>query len=160
MPAYPRFVSRWPDRALGPALLTARFALGNMSPVLTLHRIDDVTVGLAIPGDCSHDELVDVDERLKAAAGRARCLILDMSRGPAAGPELARAVAWRIELARRRGYSVAIASPGPEVVRAIAAAGSSRAVELVSTVDEALARVRGRLTPARTIRVLEERQAA
>ena len=44
-------------------------------------------------------------------------------------------------------------SPGPEVARAIAATGSNRAVEFVPTVDEALARVRGRLTPIPTIAV-------
>jgi uroporphyrinogen-III synthase len=84
---------------------------------------------------------------------RARCLIVDMSCGQLASPELARAVARQIERARHRGYGVAIVSPGPEVARAIAATGSSRAVELMPTVDEALARVRGRLTPRRTITV-------
>jgi hypothetical protein len=128
--------------------------------MLTLHVIDDVTVGFEIPGDLPPTELPAVEERLKTAAARACCLILDMSGGPAPTPELALAAAWQIELARHRGYSVAVVSPGPEVVRAIAATGSSRDVELVSTVDEALARVRGRLTPRRTIRVLDERQAA
>ncbi len=98
-------------------------------------------------------QLGDLDQRLAAAAVQARCLIVDMSCGQLASPELARAVARQIERARRRGYSVAIVSPGPEVARAIAAMGSSRAVELMPTVDEALARVRGRLTPRRTITV-------
>lgn len=84
----------------------------------------------------------------------------DMSSGPCASAELAQAVAWEIQRVQRRGYNVAIASPGPNVVRAIAATDSSRAVELVATIDEALARVRGRLTPRRTIRVLNERHAA
>jgi hypothetical protein len=128
--------------------------------MLPLHVIDDVTLGLAIPGDCPLDELSDVDQRLAAAAPRACCLILDMSRGPAATPELARAVAWQVERSQRRGFSVAIVSPGAEVARAIAATGASRAVELVPTVDEALARVRGRLTPRRTISVLDQRRAA
>jgi hypothetical protein len=128
--------------------------------MLTLEVIDEVTVGLAIPGDSPPLGLRAIDERLAAAPARARCLILDMSHGPAATAELAGAVAWQIELARHRGYGVAVVSPGSEVARAIAAAGSGRAVELVPTVDEALARVRGRLTPGRTIRVLEERDAA
>jgi hypothetical protein len=128
--------------------------------MLPLHVIDDVTFGLAIPGDCPLDELSSVDQRLAAAAPRACCLILDMSRGPAATPELARAVAWQVERSQRRGFSVAIVSPGAEVARAIAATGASRAVELVPTVDEALARVRGRLTPRRTISVLDQRRAA
>jgi hypothetical protein len=118
-----------------------------------LHVIDDITVGVAIPGDTDPDELRELDERLATAAVRARCLIVDMSYGRPAGPELARAVARQIERAHRRGYSVAIASPGPDVARALAAMGPCRAIELVATVDEALARVRGRLTPIPTISV-------
>jgi hypothetical protein len=128
--------------------------------MLELHLIDDFTVGLAIPGDCPPEAVREIDQRLAAAAARGCCLILDMSCGPCASPELARAVAWEIERVRRRGYNVAIVSPGPDVVRAIAATGASRTVELVATVDEALARVRGRLTPGRTIRVLDAQQAA
>jgi hypothetical protein len=128
--------------------------------MLKLHLIDDFTVGLAIPGDCPPEALREIDQRLASAAARGCCLILDMSCGPCASAELAEAVAWEIKRVRRRGYNVAIVSPGPDVVRAIAQAGSSRTVELVATFDEALARVRGRLTPGRTIRVLDERQAA
>lgn len=128
--------------------------------MLKFHAIDDFTVGLAIPGDCPPGELREIDQRLTAAAAQGSCLVLDMSSGPCASAELAQAVAWEIQRVQRRGYNVAIASPGPNVVRAIAATDSSRAVELVATIDEALARVRGRLTPRRTIRVLNERHAA
>ena len=123
-----------------------------------VHVIDDITVGIVIPGDCSAARLRAIE--LHLAAVRARCLVVDMGRGPAAPPELARKVAGLIDRARRRGFSIAIVSPGADVVRAIVAAGASRDVELVPTVDEALARVRGRLTPARTIRVLQDRRAA
>jgi hypothetical protein len=120
-----------------------------------VHVIDDVTVGIAVAGDSTVNDVHDMEHRL--AAVRARCLVVDMSRALAAPPELARAVAGLVDRACRRGFSVAIVSPGPEVVRAV---GASRDVELVPTVDEALARVRGRLTPFRTIRLLDERRAA
>jgi hypothetical protein len=120
-----------------------------------IHEIDDVTVGIVVAGNATAGEVHDMERRL--AAVRARCLVVDMSRGIAAPPELARAVAGLVDRACRRGFSVAIVSPGPEVVRAV---GTSRDVELVPTVDEALARVRGRLTPLRTIRLLDERRAA
>ena len=128
--------------------------------MLKLHVLDDFTICLAIPGDCPPEALREIDQRLDAAAATGSCLILDMSCGPCASPELARAVAWEIERLRRRGYNVAIASPGPDVVQAIADTGSSRVVELVATVDEARARVRGRLSPPRTILVLGDRWAA
>jgi hypothetical protein len=120
-----------------------------------VHVIDDVTVGIAVGGDATVSEIHDMELRL--AAVRARCLVVDMSRAIAAPPELARAVAGLVDRACRRGFSVAIVSPGPEIVRAV---GANRDVEFVPTVDEALARVRGRLTPIRTIRLLDERRAA
>jgi hypothetical protein len=120
-----------------------------------VHVIDDVTVGIAVGGDATVSEIHDMELRL--AAVRARCLVVDMSRAIAAPPELARAVAGLVDRACRRGFSVAIVSPGPEIVRAV---GANRDVEFVPTVDEALARVRGRLTPFRTIRLLDERRAA
>jgi hypothetical protein len=120
-----------------------------------VHVIDDVTVGIAVGGDSTASDIQDMEQRL--AAVRARCLVVDMSYGLAAAPELARAVAGLVDRACRRGFSVAIVSPGPEVVRAV---GRRRDVELVPTVHEALARVRGRLTPARNIRLLDERRAA
>jgi hypothetical protein len=129
-------------------------------PIPLVHVFDEVTVGLVVPGDCTPAGLRLLERRVAAAAVRPRCLVVDMSRGPAAAPELAHAVAGVIERARDRGLGVAIVSPGAEVMRAIAAAGVSGAVDLVPTVDEALARVRGRLTPDRTIRVLAERRAA
>jgi hypothetical protein len=117
-----------------------------------VHAIDDITVGIEIPGDCSPARLRAVE--LQLAAVRASCLVVDMSRGPAASPELAHSVARLIDRAGRRGFSMAIVSPGADVVHAIVAGGASRAVEFVATADEGVARVRGRLTPARTIRVL------
>jgi hypothetical protein len=123
-----------------------------------VHVIDDVTVGVVIGDDVNATALDELEQGLTAVP--ARCLVVDMSRGPTAPTELSRAVAGLIVRAHRRGFSVAVASPGPELVRALADAGVSRAVELVTTVEEALARVRGRLTPLPTIRVLDERQAA
>jgi hypothetical protein len=120
-----------------------------------VHVIDEFTVGIAVAGDATASAIQDMELRL--AAVRARCLVVDMSRALAAPPELARAVAGLVDRSCRRGFSVAIVSPGPEVVRAL---GPNRVVELVPTVDEALARVRGRLTPVRTIRLLDERRAA
>jgi hypothetical protein len=120
-----------------------------------VHPIDDVTVGIVVAGDSTTSDVHDIEHRL--AAVRARCLVVDMSHGLAAPPELARAVAGLVDRACRRGFSVAIVSPGPEVARAV---GANRDVELVPTVHEALARVRGRLTPPRTIRLLDERRAA
>ena len=69
--------------------------------MLKLHVIDDVTVGVAIPGDTAPEQLQALDERLATAAVRARCLIVDMSCGRLAGPS------WR---ARSRGSSNAPAS--------------------------------------------------
>jgi hypothetical protein len=120
-----------------------------------VHPIDDVTVGIVVAGDSTTSDVHDIEHRL--AAVRARCLVVDMSHGLAAPPELARAVAGLVDRACRRGFSVAIVSPGPEVARAV---GANRDVELVPTVHEALARVRGRLTPPRTIRLLDECRAA
>jgi hypothetical protein len=115
-----------------------------------IHEIDEVTVGIVVPGDCTPGDVDDIEHRLGAA--EARCLVVDMSRAVAAPPELARAVAGLVDRACRRGFSVAIVSPGPEVARAV---GASRDVDFVPTVYEALAQVRGRLTPARTIRLLD-----
>ena len=120
-----------------------------------VHILDDVTVGVVIRGDGAAEAVDDVEQHLEAV--RACCLVVDMSGGPVASPELAGAVARLLERARGRGFNVALVSPGPEVVRAI---GPSRDLVFVATVDEALARVRGRLTPIPTIRVLQERQAA
>ena len=72
--------------------------------MLKLHVIDDVTVGVAIPGDTAPEQLQALDERLATAAVRARCLIVNMSCGRLAGPELAGAVARQLERARQRGY--------------------------------------------------------
>ena len=120
--------------------------------------IDESTVAIVIPGDCPPARLRAIELELAVAGGR--CLVVDMGHGPAAPPELASAVAALLDRARQRGFSVAIASPGAELVWALAAVGMGRGVELVATVDEAIARVSGRLTPVRTIRVLDERQAA
>jgi polysaccharide deacetylase 2 family uncharacterized protein YibQ len=110
-----------------------------------------------VPGDCSAARLRAVE--LELASARGRCLVVDMTHGPAAPPELAHAVARLIGRARRHGFSVAVASPGAELVRELAATGVRRGVELVPTAAEALARVRGRLTPCGAIRVLDARPA-
>jgi hypothetical protein len=39
--------------------------------VLKLHVIDDITVGVVIPGDIDPNQLVDFDERVATAAVRA-----------------------------------------------------------------------------------------
>jgi hypothetical protein len=138
-----------------PARRTIARMRRNKGVVDRVHVIDDVTVGIVVPGDCTPSDVHDMEHRL--AAVPPCCLVVDMSRGLAAPPELARAVAGLVDRVCRRGFSVAIVSPGPEVVRAV---GASRDVELAPTVDEALARVRGRLTPIRTIRRLDEGRAA
>jgi hypothetical protein len=120
-----------------------------------VHVIDEFTVGVAVAGDATESELCDIEHGL--AAVQARCLVIDVTCALGAPPELARAVAGLVDRACRRGFSVAVVRPGPEVVRAV---GLNRDVEFVATVDEALARVRGRLTPLRTIRLLDEPRAA
>jgi len=67
--------------------------------MLELHVIEDITVGVAIPGDTAPEQLRDLDQRLAAAAVRARCPIVDMSCSQLASPELTRAVARQIERA-------------------------------------------------------------
>jgi hypothetical protein len=111
--------------------------------------LDEVTVGVVIRSDSGPATVDMVEQHLQTV--RPRCLVVDMSGGPAATPELAWAVARLLELARGRGFSVALVSPGSEVVRAIR---PGRDLVIVATVDEALARVPGRLTPLPTIRVL------
>jgi hypothetical protein len=113
-----------------------------------LHLVDEVTVGVVISGECSPAAMREIDRRLTATGAHARCLVVDMSQGSGAPPELARAIVETIQRAEGRGFGVAVVRPGPEVARSIAGT-----VELVPTVDEGLARVRGRLTPGRTIRV-------
>jgi hypothetical protein len=97
--------------------------------------------------------LADLDERLHGA----HCLVVDLTRASDMTPEAAATVVAAVHRAVDGGVCVAIAHPGTEVVRAL---GNPRRVQLAATLDEALACVRGRLTPLPTIRVLEHSQAA
>jgi hypothetical protein len=112
-----------------------------------VYPVDDTTVVADGPAG-----LADLGD-----AGGAGCLVVDLSGVPHLGRDEATALAAAVYGAVDRGLCVAVASPGTEVVRAL---GNPRRVQLAATLDEALACVRGRLTPMPTIRVLDRRQAA
>jgi hypothetical protein len=113
-----------------------------------LYALDDSTV--VADGAAG---LAGLAERLQGA----HCLVVDLTRASDLSPEAAATVVAAVHSAVDRGLCVAIARPGTEVVRAL---GNPRRVQLAATLDEALACVRGRLTPMPTIRILEDPQAA